>query len=278
MRKISVICVTILACLVAATGCSVTVVHAQRSQTPTGLPCTEFHESSLNTTVANSCLYYFNNNVATACGTSAATDYCPATKGAYYSYGLKDGKTFKCTIHNSCGSANNAVITDPTLLCPRQIWSYNSLVNLQTAWRVVDEVHDQNNTPSAAEVTFTSTKSSTVTVGTSTDVTQYTELDLKVITASVQREVNSSVVNSSTAVIGNSYTVTAPAGRTVFGIYGVQVQMTAGHLYATEAYSGDPCTSLKQDLGTVTTTVPIGPGWCVWLDNQSPSLCPIAES
>jgi hypothetical protein len=276
MRRMVIVCATVLT-LVLTTGCS-TFEHYTMSQTPTGLPCTEIHAQAVGTTTANGCYYYFNNGVATPCDTTHYTkNYCPATKGAYFMYQYKDGKTFRCRIHDDCSSTNNSVITDPTLLCPAQVWSYDTLVDRQLAWQVVDEVHDQNNTPATAQVTFTSTKSSTVTVSSSKDITAFAQLAIPVILASVRTEVNSSVVNSSTAVIGNTYTVSVPPGRTVFGIYGVQVQVTDGHLYATEAYSGDPCTPLSQDLGNVTTTVPIGPGWCVWLDNQSSSLCPIDQ-
>lgn len=259
-------------------GCGISQ-HSKLSQTPTGLSCTEVHATSYGTTTADACFYYFNNGVATPCATTDYTkNFCPATSGAYYSYGLKDGKTYRCRIHNSCGSVNNSVITDPRLLCPPQVWAYDSLSDRQLAWQVVDQVHDQNNTPSAAQVTFTSTKSSTVTVSTNIDITADAQLITPVIFASVHTDINSSVVTSSSAVIGNSYTVSVPSGRTVFGIYGVQVQVTDGHLYATDAYSNGPCAALVKDFGSVTTYVPVGPGWCVWLDDQSPSLCPVAQS
>lgn len=77
-------------------------------------------------------------------------------------------------------------------------------------------------------------------------------------------EINSQVVNTSTASVGNTVTLTLPPHEYGYGNYGINVQVTSGHLYAID------CS--KQDVRNATFNVPFSQGvWCIWT-SSTPTL------
>jgi hypothetical protein len=88
---------------------------------------------------------------------------------------------------------------------------------------------------------------------------------LGVVFASVHAEFNASVAKTVSTVVGNNYNVTIPPGKTAYGIYGVQVQVTTGNLD-----QSDVC-GTTANYNSIRTYVPIAPGWCVWLSGETPA-------
>ena len=163
-------------------------------------------------------------------------------------------------------ASSQASIDTASPNCPVS-YSYNDLVNGGKAWTVVDLEEDQNSTSDPASATFISRTATTVSMSASLNIGIDVDAILAPIFASVHAQINASVSRSTTTDIGNRFGVTVPAGKTAYGIYGVQEQITSGNL------SGDDtCSGGKTDYGTVSTYVPISPGWCVWVSGQPPCV------
>jgi len=153
-------------------------------------------------------------------------------------------------------------------------YSYDDLSSGGKAWLVVDEEQDQNTTSEPVSGTFISHTSTTVSMSASLNVTVDVDALFPAIFASVHAEINAAVSRTATTDVGNSFNLTIPAGKTAYGIYGVQEQVTSGTLTST-----DSCNSDQTNYGTVSTDVPISPGWCVWLSGQPPcAVLPSAAS
>lgn len=156
---------------------------------------------------------------------------------------------------------------------------YDDLINMGESWIVVNQQQDQNEFTYSIQATLTSTTAKTVmvtdklafttsyseSVGVSEDGIEST------ITESVKTEINHSVSRSVTVTIGNDTTVTIPVGKTVYGNYGVRVQVTDGRLYDQAG-----CEGTQSYFGPDITYVPIATGWCIWISGQPP--CPSVQS
>jgi hypothetical protein len=143
-------------------------------------------------------------------------------------------------------------------------YKYVILSNSGEAWEVVNEQTDQNTTPNSATVTLTSTSASTVSTSASINITVDAGAALGVVFASVHADLNASVAKTVSTVVGNNYNVTIPPGKTAYGIYGVQVQVTTGNLDQSNVCG------TTANYNSIQTYVPIAPGWCVWLSGETP--------
>jgi hypothetical protein len=246
VRSILTLIVVVLVVLTAA-GCT------SSSTTPTGIPCTNYSLKH------DYCLYYVSNGVETACDVGTA-NLCKNAQGDYYYYNPRNGNTYECADHYYC---NGTEVAASVPCSPK--FAYDHLVNLGQAWEVVNKQQDQNTTPTTADSTFTSSSATTVSASASVQITANVIALFGAVFASVRAQINASVARTVNTVVGNEFTVTIPAGKTAYGIYGVKVQVTGGHLYQSNS-----CGSSQPDYGTVQTYVPISPGWCVWLSGQAP--------
>lgn len=247
--------VTLLCTMLAGCGTATT--------TPTGTPCTSY----------NSLCYYYYNHAGTpiACTVDGVSgNDCSTTSGPYYEYDTLNGKTIECSADPNWICPTSKLVT-PVAQCPPPNFVYDTLVNKGQAWKVVEQDQDQNGTSGLVQATFTSTKSDTITASASVSVPGHADAVIGVILASVEAHINTSVRASVTTVVDNNYNLTVPAGKTAYGIYGVRVQVTSGHLYDTKSCGGS-----KADYGTVISYIPIAIGWCVWLSGQQP--CPTVSS
>ncbi len=173
---------------------------------------------------------------------------------------------FDFTIWTDCDDITASTDTASSGCTPNYV--YDNLVNKGLSWKVVSQKQDQNNSTSPAQVTFTSTSSTKVTVTDELGLALSADGSLtKVITASVQAHINHSVSTSVTTTIGNSTNFSIPPGETAYADYGVRIQITKGHFYDKARCEGD-----ASDRGTDITYVPIADGWCVWTSSTPP--CP----
>jgi hypothetical protein len=228
---------------------------------PGGYPCTDISEPGANI----GCYYFISNGIAVACQTDlSASNFCTNTNGNYYNYDF--GETFIC---KNAACTNTAVVAAPVVVaapnCSVKI-AYNNLVNDGEAWRVVNQEQDQNGTQAPITTKFSSTTATNITTTASVDITANAAAVLGFVFASVHAQINASVAKVESTVIGNEVTVTIPAGMTAYGIYGVKVQVTGGHLSQSDACGGPD----NNDYGQVQTYAPLSPGWCVWLSGETP--------
>lgn len=230
---------------------------ATLSSTPTGYPCTK-PPSQVNQT--QDCYYFINDGKAIACKPSR-TNLCQNTAGNYYDYSSYFGKTFLCEDHIACFESK--VVTVPKLCSPR--FMYDNLANGGQAWQVVNQQADQNSSERPITIRFISNSASTISSSVSARVTVNADALLGVVFASVQAQINASVTRTVSTVVGNEVAVTIPPGMTAYGIYGVKVQVSNGHLYQSNS-----CGAAKPNYGEVQTYVPIASGWCIWLSGQTP--------
>ena len=112
--------------------------------------------------------------------------------------------------------------------------------------------------------TLTSTSASTVSTSASINITVDAGAALGVVFASVHAELNASVAKTVGTVAGNNYNVTIPPGKTAYGSYGVQVQVTTGNLDQSNVCG------TTANYNSIQAYVPIVPGWCVWLSGETP--------
>ena len=250
MRRAALI-LAVLALALVAGGCS----SSSLSTTPTGYPCTLYKSYGSS----DGCFYFIKNGTAVACQ-FGKTDPCQNTKGDFYDY--YDGKTYVGGNHNLASFSLTAVAT-PELCSPK--FTYDNLANSGQAWQVVNQQEDQNTTQQTITIRFSSTSATTISTSASVNVTANADAALGVVFVSVRAQINASVTRTASTVVGNEVTVTIPAGMTAYGIYGVKVQVTGGHLYQSNS-----CGTAKPNYGDVQTYVPIAPGWCVWLSGQTP--------
>jgi hypothetical protein len=223
-----------------------------------GYPCSYFH--------GDGCYYYVSNGTAIPCDVvddPFTLNYCHNTSGDYYEY--YEGTTILCTDAECDNSTSNVAVSPPQLCKPAGKSVYANLANGGQAWEVVNQQEDQNTTRQPITTRFISTSASTVTTSVSADLTVNVDALLGTIFVSVHAELNASVTKTASTVVGNEVTVTAPAGATAYGIYGVRVQISSGHLYQTNS-----CGAETTNYGSVKAYVPIASGWCVWLSGQTP--------
>jgi len=165
----------------------------------------------------------------------------------------------------------------PTQCVPN--WIYDQLTDKGIVEEVITKQENVNSIASPAQETFVATTSKTVTVSdelnfvSSASFHAGADIDIGVdigasITASVKLNINHAVVKSVTTIVGDSVTVTIPAKKTGYAIYGVRMQTTSGHLYDKGGCEGN-----KSDAGTDTTYTPITAGWCTW-DSDTSDPCP----
>jgi hypothetical protein len=224
--------------------------------TPAGIPCTSD---------GRICSYFESNGTLNLC--VIGSTYCTNAPGPFYEYDEVEKATFYCTSQTSTDCLQTTPPSPPGSCTPTSTYAYTGLVDDGRAWKVVDKQQDQNTTTGPASVTFISTTSTSVSASASVEVKVDVSALLPVIFASVRADINASVAQSATTVVGNSFNLSVPAGLTAYGIYGVQEQVASGHL------SGDTsCGGHKADYGTVKSYVPISPGWCVWLSDQPPCV------
>jgi hypothetical protein len=225
------------------------------STTPAGYPCTVSSIGGDDT----GCYYFVDNGTAIACQvdeTQYGKSACTNTTGNFYDY--LDGTTDLCI--GPGGYCSNSIPCSPK-------FTYNHLVNDGEAWQVVNRQQDQNGGQQPITANFTSTSSTTKSTTLSVSVTAYASAMLGFIFASVKAQVNASVVESQSTVIGNTVKVSVPAGGIENGIYGVSVQVVDGRLYQGSSCGVD---GGEINYGTVQTYVPIGSGWCTWLSGHKP--------
>ncbi|MDG4770392.1 hypothetical protein [Solwaraspora sp. WMMD792] len=228
-----------LSALIAGTlgGCGVA------STTPTGVPCT---------LQGVHCRYFLVDGKPVPCD-PPQNHVCGNSPGEFYVYVTSTDTTLRCD-ESSCAEA--AAPVD----CTGSV-NYDDLKDHGIAWKVVSQEHNENATGSPVEVTFTSTKSETVEVNTELSF----EAKGDAVVAAVRAEINRAVSESVTTSIGNSTTMTIEAGQTGYAIYGVRMQVTEGRMRNVNV-----CTDASEDLGQVTTYVPISSGWCLWTSDQPP--------
>lgn len=167
---------------------------------------------------------------------------------------------------------------NPTPAPCKPQYVYDDLIDMGKSWIVVNQQQDQNNSTSPTPATFMSITSKTIKVTDQQGMTETSGSSLGVnsediqstITHSVQYQINISVSLSVTTTIGNSTTVTVPAGKTVYGNYGVKVQITDGRLYDQAGCEGE-----NSYFGPDITYTPIAVGWCVWISGATP--CPSVQ-
>jgi len=246
VRKRAALVIVVLALALFASGCS------KSYTTPAGYPC------ALD---QSDCYYFISHGTAVACQVTAF-DECHNTKNDYYDYYFVSGKTYLCDNHADCFLGHKAVAV-PKLCSPK--FTYDKLANEQQAWQVVNQQEDQNTTRQPITIRFTSTSATTISTRASVNVTANAAAVLGVVFVSVRAHINASVIRTASTVVGNEVTVTVPAGVTAYGIYGVKVQVTRGHLYQSNS-----CGTARPNYGDVQTYVPVAPGWCVWLSGQTP--------
>jgi hypothetical protein len=251
LRKRAVLVLIILGSALLAAGC------ASPSTTPTGYPCTK-PPSQINQT--QDCYYFIKNGSAIACKYTRF-NLCQNAAGDYYDYSSYYDHTFLCGDHVACFDGREVAV--PRLCSPK--FAYDHLANGGQAWQVVNQQEDQNSSRQPIDIKFISTSASTVSTRVSAGVTVGADALLGIVYASVQAQVNASVTRTVSTVVGNEVAVTIPPHMTAFGIYGVNMQVTSGHLYQTNS-----CGAAKPNYGEVKTYVPIDSGWCVWLSGQQP--------
>ena len=225
------------------------------STTAAGYPCTISNYDGVN----QGCFYYMDDGTAVACQvdeTQYGKSACTNTTGNFYDY--SDGATSLCI--GPGGYCDNSIACSPK-------FTYSHLVNDGEAWQVVNRQQDQNDGQQSISADFTSTSATTKSTTLSVSVTAYASATLGFIFASVKAQVNASVVESESTVIGNTVKVSVPPGDIENGIYGVSVQVVDGRLY-----QGSSCGVGGGEInyGTVQTYVPIGSGWCTWLSGHTP--------
>jgi hypothetical protein len=223
--------------------------------TPAGLSCTQYNHKG--------CYYFASNGKAVPCDIDEiGNNICKNTKGDFYFY--YNGNTYSCASHVYCIGTK---VSSSEPCSPKFV--YNDLVNDGQAWKVVNRQTDQNTTQNAITINFSSTSATTVSVNIAASASINVGGSLDAVFASVyanvHAQINASVSKTVTTVVGNAVTVTIPAGETAYGIYGVSVQVTQGHLY-----QSNTCGSVKPDYGDVQTYVPLAAGWCVWLSGHTP--------
>jgi hypothetical protein len=237
---------SVLALVLAAASCGTTV----SSTTPTGFPCTQFNfEGDWG------CFYFISNGSAVPCSVDKNDDdLCTNTNGDFYYY--LDNQTVLCK-DQACDNYVNC--------SPR--YTYSDLVNDGLAWQRVNEQTDQNTSSQPITTTFSSTSATTISTSASVDLVVNADALLGFIFASVHAQINASVIKAASTVVGNNVEVSVPAGKTAYGIYGVSVQVTDGHLY-----QGNSCGAAAGEInyGNVRTYAPLGAGWCVWISGQTP--------
>lgn len=252
IKKITLIVVLIFAFAVSGCTQSSTTPSITSSTTASGWPCTS---------VSNvGCFYFISNGTAVACDvidTSTQLNYCDNTSGEFY-YD-NNGLTVLCADHE-CETTTG--VTTPSLCSAK--FAYNNLANGGQAWEVVNQLEDQNTTQQSISTKFISTSATTISTSASFNLTVNIDAIIDVVFASVRAQINASVSRTESTVVGNEVTVTIPPGKTAYGIYGVSVQVTNGHLYQSNSCNG------HLNYGEVRTYVPVAPGWCVWLSGQTP--------
>lgn len=242
----------VLALALVVGGCSSSAI----SSTPTGLSCT--HVS--NDVYKDGCYYFMSNGASVPCNVNLTENYlCTNSDGAFYDYnGITTYRCENqiCTTHAPISGGNGNC--SPGFM-------YSNLVNNGRSWEAINQLEDQNTTRATISTRFISTSATTVSTTASIDITANINALLGVIFASVHAQINASVAKTASTVVGNEVTIAIPAGETAYGVYGVNVQVTTGHLY-----QSNTCGSAGPNYGNVKTYVPIASGWCVWLSGQTP--------
>lgn len=272
-KKITMIFTLMLALVVS--GCAVSSTSSTSTPsitsttTPNGYPCTSVSDVG--------CFYFISNGTAVACDVidnSVQLDYCDNANTEFYDY--SSGGTVLCA-DRECETTTamntpSLSATAPPLAaaipahCSAK-FAYDHLSDGGQAWEVVNKLEDQNTTE--ANITTTFTSSSAITVSTSVsasagiNISASASVLFATIFASVHAQINASVAKSATTVVGNEVRVSIPPGKTVYGIYGVSVQVADGHLYQSNKCNG------QANYGAVQSYVPIAPGWCVWISGQT---------
>lgn len=256
-------------CAVSSTS-SATTPSITSTTTPNGYPCTS---------VSNvACFYFISNGTAVACDViddSTQLDYCDNANTEFYGY--SSGGTVLCAdrecetttaVNTPSLSATTPPIAAATPAHCSAKFAYDHLSNGGQAWEVVNKLEDQNTTGASIITTFTSSSATTVSTSVSAsagiNISGSASVLFATIFASVHAQINGSVAKTATTVVGNEVRVTIPAGKVVYGIYGVSVQVADGHLYQSNKCNG------QANYGEVQSYVPIAPGWCVWIVGQTP--------
>lgn len=158
------------------------------------------------------------------------------------------------TIPLTGASAATAAEVAPTGACEAG-WYFNPTSrSTDTFAPVGPQQANPNGTGSASQDTFTASVSGTVSVEVSGSVN--VGVDAKV--ASIGAEYGISAAASVTAEMGNSTTITVPAGQTGFAQYGVHQAVVQG----VEQYRTPACTVTSTRQTTV--VAPYGVGWSTW--------------
>ncbi len=169
----------------------------------------------------------------------------------------------------------------PTPSCqPKYV--YDGVQDKGTAMVVVDREANYNGSTGVADMTLTAMQSGTVSISRSKTQTETTHvqadgaaivggttgnieavgiLQAQAIYEKVS-QINTSVSTTETVSFGNQWHITVPAMSWGYGVFGIYVQITTGHLYSQNCPQ-------NVDFGNVTTLTPYNKGWCTWTRGPS---------